>query len=252
MSAATTTALGYDPTRASDRTLMGHVADGDAGAFDELYRRYGRHALMQARKLCASSEQAEEVAQETFISLWRGAHRYRPALGSVSVWLSSMVRNRAIDAWRRASVRPVEVPAIEDGPGQLHTAIGSDTPPPERALVLSLIGELPGPQKEAVFLAYFGGMTHEEIAAWADAPLGTIKGRIRLGLAKLREGLEEQTRPAQPVGAGGLPQAARRTQPPRAALRVVPAPVTDLDAVRRRRSEAASARSRRLAPLPAA
>jgi RNA polymerase sigma-70 factor (ECF subfamily) len=188
-----TTALGSDAARATDRTLMGRIADGDAGAFDELYRRYSPQALMQARKLCASREQAEEVAQETFISLWRGAHRYRPALGSVSVWLSSMVRNRAIDAWRRASVRPVEVPALEDGPGQLRSAIGSATPPPERALVLSLIAELPGPQKEAVFLAYFGGMTHEEIAAWAGTPLGTIKGRIRLGLEKLRASLEEQS-----------------------------------------------------------
>ena len=235
-----TTARGSDAARATDRTLMGRIADGDAGAFDELYRRYSPQALMQARKLCASREQAEEVAQETFISLWRGAHRYRPALGSVSVWLSSMVRNRAIDAWRRASVRPVEVPALEDGPGQLRTAIGDATPPPERALVLSLIAELPGPQKEAVFLAYFGGMTHEEIAAWAGAPLGTIKGRIRLGLEKLRASLEQQS--------GGE---SRAPAPSRPALRVVPPPVAELDAARRRRAEAAAA-PRRLAPLPAA
>ena len=146
---------------------MSHIAAGDADAFEEIYRRHSRQVLMQARKLCASRELAEEVAQETFISLWRSAGRYRPSLGSVSVWLSSMVRNRAIDAWRRAAVRPTEVPSSEHGPDQLHTAIGANTPPPERALVLSLLAKLPAGQKEAVFLAYFGGMTHAEIAEWA-------------------------------------------------------------------------------------
>ena len=139
----TSRARDYDARHASDRALMDHIAAGDEIAFGELYRRHGRHALLQARKLCASSELAEDVAQETFLSLWRSASRYRPALGSVPVWLSSMVRNRAIDAWRRASVRPVEVASDEHGPDQLHTAIGSDIPPPERAAVLALLAELP-------------------------------------------------------------------------------------------------------------
>jgi RNA polymerase sigma-70 factor (ECF subfamily) len=199
---------GYHAATASDRTLMGHVAEGDAEAFEELYRRHSRTALAQARKLCASRELAEEVAQETFISMWRSAHRYRPALGSVSVWLSSMVRNRAIDAWRRAAARPAEVPAFEHGPGQLHSAIGADAPAPERSVVLSLIAQLPPAQKEAVFLTYFAGMTNEEVAAWTGAPLGTIKGRIRLGLEKLRGGLEPQS---------GAPRAPS-TPPPRPAL----------------------------------
>jgi RNA polymerase sigma-70 factor (ECF subfamily) len=206
------TAHAYDAALASDRRLMRGIADGDDRAFDELYRRHSRNALAQARKLCASRELAEEVAQETFISLWRSAHRYRPALGSVSTWLSSMVRNRAIDAWRRASVRPVEVEADEHGPDQLHSALGADTPPPERAVVLALIGELPAGQKEAVFLAYFGGMTHAEIADWSGAPLGTIKGRIRLGLQKLRAGLEQHDapRPLEPAAVAELEPARRR------------------------------------------
>jgi RNA polymerase sigma-70 factor (ECF subfamily) len=224
---------GHDAARASDQALMHHIADGDAGAFEEIYRRHSRHALIQARKLCASREVAEEVAQETFISLWRSAHRYRPSLGSVSVWLSSMVRNRAIDAWRRAAVRPIETATHDDGPGQLHSAIGADWPAPERAAVLALIAELPAPQKEAVFLAYFGGMTHAEIAEWADAPIGTIKGRIRLGLQKLRGGLEEER------GA------------PRPALHVVAAPVADFDDARRRRAGDDRA-PRRMTHLPAA
>ena len=179
-------------TTVDDSVLMARIADGDSAAFDELYRRHGHRSLMLARKLCASRELAEEVTQEAFISLWRGAHAYRPAVGSVSAWLSSMVRNRAIDAWRRASVRPVEVEAVEEGRGQLRGAFGEPAAP-ERAAALSLIAELPAPQKEAVFLAYFGDMTHAEIATHANAPLGTVKGRIRLGLQRLRNGLEEAT-----------------------------------------------------------
>jgi RNA polymerase sigma-70 factor (ECF subfamily) len=178
---------------AADSVLMTRIADGDTAAFDELYRRHGHRALMLARKLCASRELAEEVTQEAFVSLWRGAHAYRPGAGTVTAWLSSMVRNRAIDAWRRASVRPVEVEAFDEGPAQLRTAVRDEPAAPERAAALSLIAELPAPQKEAVFLAYFGDMTHAEIATHSGAPLGTIKGRIRLGLERLRGGLEEAT-----------------------------------------------------------
>jgi len=233
---ATPADTGYVAARASDQALMRHIAAGDADAFDEIYRRHSRNALLQARKLCASSELAEDVAQETFISLWRSAARYRPGLGSVSAWLSSMVRNRAIDAWRRAAVRPVETQAFEDGPGQLHSAIGLDVPAPERAVVLALIAELPAAQKEAVFLAYFADMTHAEIAAWSGAPIGTIKGRIRLGLEKLRAGLSEQAAP-KPAA--------------RPALHVVPTPVAELDAARSRRT-AAALESRPMTQLPAA
>jgi RNA polymerase sigma-70 factor (ECF subfamily) len=191
-SATLPTPRDYDAAATSDRALMAHVAAGDTEAFDELYRRHNRRVLMHARYLCTTKELAEEVAQETFISLWRGAHLYRPARGSVSTWLSGMVRNRAIDAWRRAAIRPVEVEAFEAGPGQLRSAIGPETWTPERAVVLSLIAGLPAGQKEAIFLAYFGDMTHSEIAADMDVPLGTVKGRIRLGLEKLRAGLEDQ------------------------------------------------------------
>ena len=194
----TATAIPTAPSRnlaaatAPDSVLMARVADGDTAAFDELYRRHGHRSLMLARKLCASRELAEEVTQEAFISLWRGAHAYRPGAGSVGAWLSSMVRNRAIDAWRRASARPVEVEAFEDGRGQLRSAEHAE-PAPERTVALSLIADLPDGQREAVFLAYFGDMTHSEIATFADAPLGTIKGRIRLGLEKLRSGFDETT-----------------------------------------------------------
>ena len=193
---ATTTIPSCNPAAASapDSVLMTRIADGDTAAFEELYRRHDRRVLMQARKLCASRELAEEVAQEAFISLWRGAHAYRAGSGSVSAWLSSMVRNRAIDAWRRAAVRPVCVEMLDEGAGQLAAPAGAEPAAPERALALSLLGDLPEPQKEAVFLAYFGDMTHSEIAAFTNAPLGTIKGRIRLGLERMRPAIEAQSR----------------------------------------------------------
>ena len=191
---------------APDNILMTRIAGGDSVAFDELYRRHGHRALMLARKLCASRELAEEVTQEAFISLWRGAHAYRSSAGSVSAWLSSMVRNRAIDAWRRASVRPVEVETFEDGAGQLRASAFDEPAAPERTIALSLIADLPAPQKEAIFLAYFGDMTHSEIATAAETPLGTIKGRIRGGLQKLRCSYDERgdERPERPTSRSAL------------------------------------------------
>ncbi len=176
--------------QADDGELMAWVAAGDTEAFDELYRRHHRRVLAHARKLCSSRELAEEVAQEAFVSVWRGAHQYRSALGSVPAWMSTMVRNRAIDAWRRAAIRPVEVAAAEHGRYEARAEAAPETSAPDRSAVLALIGELPPGQKEAVFLAYYGGLSHSEIASRADAPVGTIKGRIRLGLEKLRVGFD--------------------------------------------------------------
>ncbi|HEV2060869.1 MAG TPA: sigma-70 family RNA polymerase sigma factor [Solirubrobacteraceae bacterium] len=211
--AATTTTSAsrrwHDATiKPTDSTLITRVADGDGAAFEELYRRHERRVLMLARKLCASRELAEEVAQEAFISLWRGAHAYRPESGSVSAWLSSMVRNRAIDAWRRSAVRPVEVEMSEGGGDQLRAPTGAEPAAPERALALSLIADLPAAQKQAVFLAYFGDMTHSEIATYAGSPLGTVKGRIRLGLERLRPGLDPVRDDAAAARRAPAPQAA--------------------------------------------
>jgi RNA polymerase sigma-70 factor (ECF subfamily) len=214
---------GHDAATTSDRALMVRVAAGDTEAFDELYRRHSRPVLKHARTLCASRELAEEVAQEAFLSLWRGAHLYRPERGSVSAWLSGMVRNRAIDAWRRASIRPVEVEALEEGPRQLQSAIGADAWSPDRAAMLGLMAGLPADQKEAIFLAYFGDMTHAEIAAGTDLPLGTVKGRIRLGMEKLRSGFADQVR-------------AQQAQPAWPALRLAPSPAVECEPARRTRA----------------
>ncbi len=171
-----------------DRTLMQDLAAGDSDAFEELYRRHHPRVLMQARKLCASPELADEVANDTFLALWRGAHLYRPERGNVSSWLSGMVRNRAVDAWRRTTSRPTEVAVSEQGARQLESTAVAPAENVERAAMLELLAGLPSDQKEAVFLAYFGELTHVEIATQTDQPLGTVKSRIRLGIEKLRCG----------------------------------------------------------------
>ena len=173
----------------SDRTLVARIANGDHDAFDELHRRHIRLVRAQARKLCASRELAEDVAQEAFISIWRSAHSYRPSAGTVGAWMSSVVRNRAIDAWRRASVRPIEVEAFERDVDDRAPLAAAD---PDGPVLLSLIAALPAAQKEAVFLAYYAGLSHSEIATRGGTPLGTVKGRLRLGLEKLRYGLDEE------------------------------------------------------------
>jgi len=165
---------------------MARIVRGDPDAFEEIYRRHNRRVLMQARHLCASPELAEEVTQETFLALWRGAHLYRPDRGSLTSWLSAMVRNRAIDGWRRSACRPTEVAVSEAGSAQLEAQPGTDGAGLERVAILALIAELPADQREVVFLAFFGDMTHSEIAIRTEEPLGTVKSRIRLGLTKLR------------------------------------------------------------------
>ena len=170
---------------------MARIADGDRIAFAEIYRRHSHRALKHAGPLCASHELAEEVVQDAFVSLWRSADRYQPALGGVGTWVSRIVRNRAVDAWRYAAARPVGVTAATLGPDQPSGCV-SAWPNGEREWVLACIARLPRAQSEAVFLAYFVGLTHAEIASWAGAPLGTIKARIRLALDKLGPALDER------------------------------------------------------------
>ncbi len=213
----TTTTL--DLATASDRTLMRHVAQQDAQAFEEIYRRHDRAARLRIRKLGASPQLAEEVTQEAFLAIWRGAAGYRPELGSVNAWLAGIARNRLTDAWRRAASRPVEVPTLPDEPGAAATADAADALI-DRATILALLAELPLEQRETVYLAYFAGLTNAQIAARTGAPLGTVKGRLRLAIQRMR-GSDGARSAWHPDGAAC---AAARAQRDRACLRDAPAP----------------------------
>ena len=165
---------------------MGRVARGDTAAFAELYDRHGRRAYVQARALCATAEQAEDVTQEAFLSVWRLARGFDPRRGAFPAWMGAIVRNRVTDIWRRTAARPAEV-GFPAEPAQVLGAAPDDVRVAlERATLRELLAGLPREQRDAIFLAYFEDLTAEQIAARVGAPLGTVKSRTRMGLAKLR------------------------------------------------------------------
>jgi len=167
----------------TDSALMRQIATGDTDAFDELYRRHVRRSWLLARRLGAPADLADDVVQDAFVSLWRRSGQYRPERGSVNAWLATIVRNHVTDTWRRAGARPTEV-AEEYSPELVAGA--SDLPQAERLAVRQVVATLPEGQRDAIVLSYFGGLTHEQIAARCGWPLGTVKGRLRLGMDKLR------------------------------------------------------------------
>jgi RNA polymerase sigma-70 factor, ECF subfamily len=166
----------------TDAALMRRVAAGDAQAFAAVYGRHAPAAFGLARRMLGPAA-AEEVVQECFLALWR-APAYRAERGSLRAFVLAVVRNRAIDVLRadgrRAGAPPEaqagEAPRIEEAVERREEA---------RALRSALAG-LPVPQREALALSYYGGLTQTEIAQRLGVPVGTVKGRIRLGLRRLR------------------------------------------------------------------
>ena len=172
--------------RSTDEMLVERVARGDTTAFAELYDRHGRRTYMQACGLCATAEQAEDVTQEAFLSVWRLARGFDAGRGAFTAWLGAIVRNRVTDAWRRAAARPAEV-GFPAEPAQVLGAARDDVRLAlDRAALRELLAELPREQRDTIYLAYFEDLTAEQIAARVGAPLGTVKSRTRLGLEKLR------------------------------------------------------------------
>lgn len=181
--------------RLADEELMPLVGRKDPEAFEVLYDRHGGAAYSLAYRIVGDRAAAEEVTQEAFISIWRSGARFDATRGSVRSWLLSVVRNRAIDFLRsRAGKAPKldfdDEAALEQRPAVERTE--------EEALRRETAGELrgalsklPGEQSKVIELAYFGGFSHSEIAAILGLPMGTVKGRMRLGLEKIRGELAE-------------------------------------------------------------
>jgi RNA polymerase sigma-70 factor (ECF subfamily) len=178
---------GLDSDR-TDRETMDRLAGGDLGALDRLYEHYGAMSFSIAYRITGDRAAAEDVVQEAFLGAWRNAARYADGRGTVRTWLLSIVHHRAIDAVRRR--RPTaELPETETNlPGALtlpdtweEVAVGLD-----RAAIQVALSRISGVQREAIELAYFGGLTQTEIAERTGVPLGTVKGRLRLGLDGLR------------------------------------------------------------------
>jgi RNA polymerase sigma-70 factor, ECF subfamily len=181
--------------RLADEDLMTLVERRDADAFAVLYDRHGGAAYSLAYRIVGDAQVAEDVTQEAFMSVWRSGARFDPARGSVRSWTLSIVRNRSIDSLRRLAGSAPKLDLDDEAALDAEPAVElTDSEAIRRETARSVRGalrELPAEQSEVIGLAYFGGFSHSEIANMLGMPLGTVKGRMRLGLEKIRTALAE-------------------------------------------------------------
>jgi RNA polymerase sigma-70 factor (ECF subfamily) len=173
--------------RFSDDALMALVITGDPGAFEVLYDRHVHAALALATHMCRRRAIAEEVVQEAFLSFWRSRGHFDSTRGNVRTWVLGIVRNRAIDVLRRSVAHDV-IEANRQAEDLLEARERTDHEVGRREgarELLAALGGLPPEQSCVITLAYYGGYTHTEIASMLDTPVGTVKGRMRLGLSKM-------------------------------------------------------------------
>ncbi|MSO41133.1 MAG: sigma-70 family RNA polymerase sigma factor [Solirubrobacterales bacterium] len=181
--------------RLADEDLMTLVGSKDQRAFAVFYDRHGGAAFSLAYRIVGDRQAAEDVSQEAFLSIWRSGTRYDRARGSVRAWTLGIVRNRAIDFLRRKSGK---APRLEFDDDELLERRPSEDFTDVEALrretareVRGALSTLPDDQSKVIKLAFFGGFTHSEIAKMVGEPLGTVKGRMRLGMEKIRGVLAE-------------------------------------------------------------
>lgn len=181
----------------SDSELLDLIAQKNEAALAELYDRYSRLVYSVAVNVVGEQGSAEEVTLDIFTRVWEKAHTYQVGRAKVYTWLTRMTRNRSIDHLRRESVRPMKHSL---GWAEVSKEPAVDTIGPEAAAQLTIqreqvreaVATLPDTQKEVIVLAYFRGYTHSEIAEELNLPLGTVKGRIRSAMQKLRTLMQEK------------------------------------------------------------
>ncbi|MEO7272099.1 MAG: sigma-70 family RNA polymerase sigma factor [Vicinamibacterales bacterium] len=191
-----TSATAAAVARQADAAIVGRIAAGDRTAMAELYDRHSDVVFSLACRIVRLPADAEDVVQEVFTQAWRQASRYDATRASAAAWLLNITRTRAIDRLRAARTRQrisggderLEL-APATGESQEDLVIGGERAERVRA-ALAILGDA---QRTAIDLAYFGGLTHFEIAERLSEPLGTVKTRIRSGLMKLRDALMERT-----------------------------------------------------------
>lgn len=184
---------------APDEALVTRVSQGDSTALEALYDRYASRVLGISMKIVGDPALAEDILQETFWRVWQNAGTYQPQLGPFTGWLFRIARNLSIDAYRRRNVRPQTIL----GTGEAGSdPMLEETPDPDMDVaeqaqailttqqVRKALASLPAVQRQVIELAYFYGMTRQEIAEATGEPLGTIHTRARLALQKLRGELE--------------------------------------------------------------
>jgi RNA polymerase sigma-70 factor, ECF subfamily len=179
--------------RMADEDLMALIADADSGAFEVVYDRHADAAYALAHRILGSRAAADDACQDAWMAAWRSASRYDPRLGSVRSWLLTVVHHRSIDHVRRRT--RLRDRTVADDAAAERVAGDDDTEAlalaaSDRELATGLLGELSGDQRAVVELAFYSGYSHSEIAEITGLPLGTVKGRMRAGLEKLRHHLE--------------------------------------------------------------
>ncbi len=178
----------------ADEDLMQLIRRGQAPAFEVIYERHASSAFSLAYRIVGTRNGAEDVSQEAFLNLWRSGARYERARGSVRTWVLGIVHHRAIDYLRRATVHSKRRASDEGIEERFEATERTDVEVARRdeaQAVRTAMDTLPGDQCKVIELAYFGGFTHTEIAEMLDTPVGTIKGRMRLGLKKMRDQLSD-------------------------------------------------------------
>ena len=176
-----------------DRGLVALVTEGDGGALEALYVRYGRACYGLARRILTDEQLAQDVVQEVFLTVWRDAARFDASRGGFSTWLLSMTHHKAVDSVRREEnlrkrrssadlleTRESDAPKVDDAVWSLL----------RRERVREVLTTLSDPQREALTLAYFGGYTQREIAGLTSTPLGTVKTRMLAGMRRMKESLD--------------------------------------------------------------
>jgi RNA polymerase sigma-70 factor (ECF subfamily) len=176
---------------ADDLLLITAISQGSSQALETLYDRYAAVVYRLALRMLKSPEMAEDLVQEVFWRVWRRSASFERERGRVAQWLFGIAHNLCIDELRRLRARPTPVYEDVDHPVIQHLideqmdVPGAVWATEQRRAIAEALHELPNAQREAIELAYFGGMSHQEIATKLNRPLGTIKTRVRLGLQKL-------------------------------------------------------------------
>jgi RNA polymerase sigma-70 factor, ECF subfamily len=188
------TVVSTDIRNLADEEVMQLVADGNPRAFELIYDRHGGAAFSLAYRMVGNRVTAEDTTQEAFLSIWRSRVRYDRSRGSVRTWVLGIVHKRAIDALRRGAVHDRRRETMDGMEERFEAPERTDVEAARReeaAGVRRALGMLPEDQRRTIELAYFGGFSQSEIAELLDEPVGTVKGRMRLGLDKLRRRLGE-------------------------------------------------------------
>ena len=181
----------------TDEQLISAICKGEESAIEVLYERYHRYAYSLAYRILRDPVASEDIVQDAFLSIWRKASSYQAQNGSVQSWIQAIVRHRAIDKIRASAHReyqwtPLQADNEQDPPGEQPDVWEQAWQSEQHRIICEVMVQIPSEQRMVIELAYFGGLTHAEISEQCHIPLGTVKGRMRLGLQKMKSLLAER------------------------------------------------------------